>query len=92
MVHYNENLDKTGNSGILSVGTPSKERPMSKKLLPNNGNIHFHNKVFKRKLLKNQLLKESAMVADDSSGVLEEFEKFEEEFPLNDLSRQNHEK
>ena len=32
------------------------------------------------------------MVADDSSGVLEEFEKFEEEFPLNDLSRQNHEK
>jgi len=46
--------------------------------------------LIKRGFLKKQLIRESTMVADDSSGVLEEFEKFEEEFPLNDLSGQGH--
>ncbi|MGA2315436.1 MAG: hypothetical protein ABSG71_03550 [Thermodesulfobacteriota bacterium] len=81
MVHYNENLDKTSNNDILPVGIASKRRPMSKICSSHN-----------RNLLKKQLLEESSMVAYDSSGVLEEFEKLEEEFPLNDLSRQNHEK
>jgi predicted transcriptional regulator len=43
-----------------------------------NEAIHFYNKLFTRKMLKNQLLKESAMVAEDSMTVLNEFEKFEE--------------
>jgi predicted transcriptional regulator len=43
-----------------------------------NEAIHFYNKLFARRILKAQLLKESAMVAKDSMAVLEEFEKFEE--------------
>jgi hypothetical protein len=43
-----------------------------------NEAIHFYNRLFTRKTLKNQLQKESAMVAEDSMAVLEEFEKFEE--------------
>jgi len=43
-----------------------------------NEAIHFYNKLFTRRMLKNQLLKESAMVAEDSMAVLNEFEKFEE--------------
>jgi hypothetical protein len=43
-----------------------------------NDAIHFYNKLFARKMLKSQLLKESAMVAEDSMAVLSEFEKFEE--------------
>lgn len=35
---------------------------------------------------KKQLLKESALAVTDSMIVLEEFERFEEEFPLNKLS------
>jgi len=46
-----------------------------------NEAIHFYNKLFDRKILKHQLLKESAMVAKDSIAVLEEFEKFEESLP-----------
>lgn len=67
---------------------PSK--PMAKRLLPNKGAIHFHSKVFRRRFLKNQLLKESVMVATDSMTVLEEFERFEEQYSLNDLSGQGH--
>ena len=33
--------------------------------------------------LQKQLLKESAMVADDSSKVLQEFERLEEDLPSN---------
>lgn len=43
-----------------------------------NEAIHFYNKLYGRKLLKNQLMKESTMVAGDSMVVLGEFEKFEE--------------
>jgi len=46
-----------------------------------NEAIHFYNKLFIRRLLKNQLLKESTLVAVDSIAVLEEFEKFEEGLP-----------
>ncbi len=46
-----------------------------------NEAIHFYNKLFARRILKSQLLKESAMVAKDSIAVLEEFEKFEESLP-----------
>jgi hypothetical protein len=46
-----------------------------------NEAIHFYNKLFARRMLKAQLLKESAMVAKDSLAVLEEFEKFEESLP-----------
>ena len=44
-----------------------------------NDAIHFYNRLFTRKMLKSQLRKESAMVAEDSSAVLNEFEKFEED-------------
>lgn len=43
-----------------------------------NEAIHFYNRLFARKMLRKQLLKESAMVAEDSMAVLNEFEKFEE--------------
>lgn len=43
-----------------------------------NEAIHFYNRLFTRKMLRKQLLKESAMVAEDSMAVLNEFEKFEE--------------
>ena len=43
-----------------------------------NEAIHFYNRLFTRKMLKKQLLKESAMVAEDSMAGLNEFEKFEE--------------
>jgi hypothetical protein len=43
-----------------------------------NDAIHFYNRLFTRKMLKNQLRKESAMVAEDSLAVLNELEKFEE--------------
>ena len=46
-----------------------------------NEAIHFYNKLFARKMLKDQLLKESALVARDSMAVLEEFEKFEDNLP-----------
>jgi len=44
-----------------------------------NDAIHFYNRLFTRKMLKSQLRKESAMVAEDSLAVLNEFEKFEED-------------
>ncbi len=43
-----------------------------------NEAVHFYNRLFTRRLLKKKLLKESAMVADNSMAVLAEFEKFEE--------------
>jgi len=46
-----------------------------------NEAIHFYNKLHGRRLLRNQLWKESALVAEDSLAVLEEFEKFEESLP-----------
>ena len=58
------------------------ERVLKKVKRPRNAYIneaiHFYNRLFTRKTLKNQLQKESAMVAEDSMAVLEEFEKFEE--------------
>jgi hypothetical protein len=83
-INHNANLDKTSNNDILPLGMLSKERPMPKKFVPNSGAIHFHGKVFRRRFLKNQLLKESAWVTFDSLTVLEEFERFEEEFLLNE--------
>ncbi len=44
-----------------------------------NEAVEFYNKVFKRRMLKNKLAKESKMVAEDSLAVLEEFEAFEDE-------------
>jgi len=46
--------------------------------------------LIKRGFLKKQLLRESTMVAPDSMTVLEEFERFEEQYSLNDLSGQGH--
>jgi predicted transcriptional regulator len=61
------------------------ERVLRKVRRPRNAYIneavHFYNKLFVRKILKDQLLKESAVVAKDSIAVLEEFEKFEESLP-----------
>ena len=61
------------------------ERVLRKVKRPRNAYIneavHFYNKLFARKILKDQLLKESAMVARDSVTVLEEFERFEENLP-----------
>ena len=45
-----------------------------------NEAIHFYNKLIARRLLKNKLIRESNIVSADSMMVLEEFEKFEEEF------------
>ncbi len=63
---------------------------MAKRHLPNNGAIHFHNKFFKRRLLRIKLLKESVTVASNSLVVLDKFERCEEDFLLNYLSGQNH--
>jgi hypothetical protein len=46
-----------------------------------NEAVHFYNKLFTRRLLKERLAKESALVAGDSMAVLEEFERFEEGLP-----------
>jgi hypothetical protein len=58
------------------------ERVLKKVKRPRNAYIneaiHFYNRLFARKMLKHKLQKESAMVAEDSMAVLEEFEKFEE--------------
>ena len=42
--------------------------------------IDYFNKLNKRKNLKKLLLKESQLVSENSMEILEEFEKFEEEF------------
>jgi hypothetical protein len=61
------------------------ERVLRKVRRPRNAYIneavHFYNKLFVRRILKDQLLKESARVAKDSIAVLEEFERFEESLP-----------
>jgi len=61
------------------------ERVLKKVKRPRNAYInealHFYNKLIARRLLKDQLLRESTLVAVDSMVVLEEFEKFEESLP-----------
>jgi hypothetical protein len=54
---------------------PLKKHPIAKNV-----------SLIKRGFLKKQLLRESTMVAADSMTVLEEFERFEEQYSLNDLS------
>lgn len=44
-----------------------------------NEAIHFYNKLWKRKLLKRTLARESALVAGDSLEVLHCFEKLEDD-------------
>jgi metal-responsive CopG/Arc/MetJ family transcriptional regulator len=44
-----------------------------------NEAIEFYNKYQKRKLLEEQLQKESAIVSEDSIDVLEEFEALDDE-------------
>ncbi len=44
-----------------------------------NEAVEFYNKYHKRKLLEDQLVKESLMINEDSMTVLHEFEKFEDE-------------
>ncbi len=44
-----------------------------------NEAIHFYNKLWERKLLKEALRQESARVAADSMEVLEAFEQLEED-------------
>lgn len=44
-----------------------------------NEAINLYNKVWKRKLLKQKLAKESALVAADSLEVLKAFERLEDE-------------
>ena len=44
-----------------------------------NEAINLYNKLWKRRLLKKTLTKESALVADDSMEVLEAFERIEDE-------------
>jgi len=65
-----------------------KRWPILKKILPYNRAIHFQSRVFRGKFLKFQLFNESAMVADNSMAVLEEFERFEEDFPISGLGGQ----
>ena len=43
-----------------------------------NEAVHFYNKLHSRRLLRNQLMKESNIVREDSMAVLSEFEAFEE--------------
>jgi len=44
-----------------------------------NEAVEFYNQIQKRKLLRQQLLKESKIVASDSMKVLKEFEALEDE-------------
>jgi len=46
-----------------------------------NEAIDFYNKLIARKLLKNELVRESSILAAGSMAVLEEFEQFEENLP-----------
>jgi hypothetical protein len=45
-----------------------------------NEALDYYNKLQKRKLLSEQLEKESKLVASDSLDVLREFEQFEDEY------------
>ncbi len=58
---------------------PLKKHPKAKNL-----------SLSKRGFHKEQLLRESTMVAADSMTVLEKFERFEEGYSLDDLSGQGH--
>jgi predicted transcriptional regulator len=44
-----------------------------------NEAVHIYNRVNKRRLLKNQLIKESAMTSKESMEILHEFEKLLDE-------------
>ena len=44
-----------------------------------NQAVDYYNEYHKRKLLEEQIIKESEMVSEDSMKVLSEFEKFEDE-------------
>lgn len=44
-----------------------------------NEAIHFYNKLVERRFLKKKLVRESNIVVAESTAVLEEFEKFEED-------------
>ena len=44
-----------------------------------NEAVDYYNEYHKRKLLEEQIMKESKMVSEDSMKVLSEFEKFEDE-------------
>ena len=44
-----------------------------------NEAVNFYNHLWRRKILKEVLVRESAMVADDSLEVLEAFEQLEDE-------------
>ena len=44
-----------------------------------NEAVDYYNEYHKRKLLEEQIMKESEMVSEDSMKVLSEFEKFEDE-------------
>jgi len=44
-----------------------------------NEAVDYYNEYHKRKLLEEQIIKESEMVSEDSMKVLSEFEKFEDE-------------
>jgi len=44
-----------------------------------NEAIEFYNRLYKRRLLSDQLSKESKLVARDSMKILAEFEKFQNE-------------
>ena len=44
-----------------------------------NEAVNFYNHLWRRKILKEALVRESAMVAEDSLAVLEAFEQLEDE-------------
>lgn len=46
-----------------------------------NKAVVFFNRLYQRKLLKQELAKESHLVAQESSAVLREFEDFQENLP-----------
>jgi hypothetical protein len=51
-------------------------------------NIVIKSKTIERVFLKKRLFKESAMVAADSMVVLQEFERFEEDLPCDELDEE----
>ena len=67
--NHDEYLDKMANSGIFPIMIPLKKHPIAQNV-----------SLIKRGFLKKQLIRESAVVADDSMVILKEFEIFEEEF------------
>jgi len=58
--------------------SPLEVKSLKNATVYKNRAIDPHNRLFARRFSKKKLLKESALVADDSMAVLGEFEKFEE--------------